>query len=212
MSNNLKFEQFSRIFEDFYTNSSNPHRGDHVMRVLKNAQRIAKTEQNVDDDVLFASCILHDVCRGTEIKDHAIEGSLLTYNMLRNSEVITSEQLEKICDSIAAHRFSRGKVAKYIEGKILQDADRLDSIGPVGIVRTLQFSLDNKRPIFDQNIPPAEVYNKDTPKTTAINHIIEKQMKIQIDTFNTVEAQLIAKRHVFLTKEFVELYVESMTI
>ena len=212
MGRPLVFNNFKEIFDKYYDKVDNGHRGDHVKRVLKNAQRIAKTIKDCDHDVVLVNCLFHDICRATEIDDHAVEGAVLARELLKDHHILTPDQIDNICDSIETHRFSRGKVARTIEGKILQDADRLDSIGPIGIVRTLQYSIKKGKPIYDQNIPPAEVYNKNTPRTTAINHIIEKQMSIRIDTFNFPKSQIMAKEHISLTKKFVELYVDAMNV
>jgi len=203
MSNNLTIDDFKDLIKGGY--SQDGHRADHITNVYNYAIRIYNsisdpnhlnypgvyiTEYNqfsidVDRDVVVASSILHDICRATEIEDHAIEGAIWARDYLHASGILPDEaQREKVYGAILTHRYSRGLKATSIEGEILQDADRLDSLGSNGIIRCLSYSIKHNIPIHDKNIKPVNFYNSESKSTTAINHLIEKQLSIKPESFH----------------------------
>ncbi len=120
--------------------SSSAHSMDHVMRVHDLCMELAKDEKDVDLDVLEAAVLLHDIARVKENKDpsgntdHAVLGSESAGKILAELN-FSAEKIEKISHCIIAHRFRTGNEPKTIEAKILFDADKLDTLGAVGIAR-----------------------------------------------------------------------------
>jgi uncharacterized protein len=93
-----------------------------------------------------------------------------------------------------------------MHAKILQDADRLDIIGAIGIARVFARSGWENMPIHDPSIPPKEKY--DGKSRTSVNHIYEKILKVK-DTFNTNIAKEIAEgRHRFV-EQFLERFLKE---
>lgn len=116
------------------------HDFTHTKRVLKNAEQIAKNEKNVDLDILRVACLLHDIARKKEEEGkcecHAKEGANMAKEILEKTK-FSKDKIKIVVDAINCHRKSKGLVAKTIESKILQDADRLDIFGAIGIARTI---------------------------------------------------------------------------
>ena len=174
------------------------HDRSHVERVYNLAVRIAR-EENADLDVVKAASLLHDVARTMEdkgiIEDHAVEGAKMACRILERVSFPESK-IAAVAACIEAHRFRNGFRPKTLEAMILQDADRLDVIGAVGIARLFSRSGWENTPIHDPMIQPKEKY--DGESLTSVNHIYEKVLKIK-DTLNTDSAKKIAEeRHKFV--------------
>ncbi|MDH5665825.1 MAG: HD domain-containing protein, partial [Nitrosopumilus sp.] len=113
------------------------HDFEHVMRVYKNAQKICKKEK-ANEKLVLCAVLLHDIVSYSKSDKRSklssihsakkAEQILKKYNFSKNEIIIVSE-------AIRDHSFSQNKKPLTIEGKILQDADRLDAIGAIGIAR-----------------------------------------------------------------------------
>lgn len=136
------------------------HDSEHIYRVLNYALDIAE-QYTVDTDVLTAAALLHDIGRGAQFKnpalDHAAVGSEMAYDFLTASGW-SSDRAEHVRKCISTHRYRKNSEPESSEAKILFDADKLDVTGAVGIARTLAYigivgeplySLDADRKILD---------------------------------------------------------------
>lgn len=116
------------------------HDKEHIYRVLYNALIIAKTEKNVNYDVLIAACLLHDIGRKEQYENpnvcHAAAGSEKAYSFLIKNG-FTADFAEKVCHCIKTHRYRKSSPPESIEAKILFDADKIEVSGAMGIARTL---------------------------------------------------------------------------
>lgn len=202
------FEALRREAEAYYRHSH--HDRFHVERVYKLALRIAReVGQPVDLDVLRAAAILHDVARAMEdeglVEDHAREGARIARELLRRLG-FPEEKIERVAYCIEAHRFRSGVKPETIEAQILQDADRLDMLGAIGIARAFARGGWANVPLHDPSKPPKPVY--DGRSETVVNHLYEKILKIK-DTLNTEPARRIAEgRHRFV-EEFLERFLKE---
>jgi Predicted HD superfamily hydrolase len=113
------------------------HDFDHVMRVYKNAQKITKKEK-ANKKLVLSAVLLHDIVSypksSKRSKSSSIESAKKSKLILKKYN-FTTEEINIISDSIADHSFSQNKTPQTLEGKILQDADRLDALGAIGIAR-----------------------------------------------------------------------------
>jgi len=197
------FERIRERSEGFFRLSH--HSKFHVERVYNLAVRIAK-EEKADLDVVKAAALLHDIARAMEdegkIEDHATEGVKMARRVLEEAH-FPKEKIEKVIYCIEVHRFKKGMKAESLEAKILQDADRLDILGAIGIATVFARGGWENNPIYDPSIPPKEKY--DGKSLTSVNHIYEKILKVK-DTINTNTAKEIAEeRH-----KFVEQFLERL--
>ncbi len=127
------------------------HGEDHIYRVLYQALEIAKTEENVDYDVLITACLLHDVGRKEQFADpkvcHAMAGAEKAYTFLTENG-FEDEFAQKIRHCIQAHRYRENNQPQTLEAKILFDADKLDVVGAMGIARTLLYKGKMGEPLY----------------------------------------------------------------
>jgi uncharacterized protein len=120
------------------------HGWDHVQRVVNLAERISRTEPGSDPLIVKMAALLHDIARSDEAHSggsvcHAELGSKMAYDFLITSG-LGSDPADHVARCILTHRFRKNLVPESIEAKILYDADKLDSIGAVGIGRAFLFS------------------------------------------------------------------------
>lgn len=108
---------------------------------------------------------------------------------------IPKETISKIIEIISQVSFSKGSIPTTLEAKIVQDADRLDALGAIGLARTFAYGGSKHR----------EIWNPENPGETSIQHFYDKLLKLK-DLMNTHTARMIAeKRHKYL-EEFLERF------
>ena len=202
MDKKLNWEKIKTQIFPFYVGSH--HRAEHVLRVITNSIKIYESESfgNFDRHIvnkLIVASALHDICRPIEKDDHAAEGSILARTVLSShfTDMFNDDDIDEICEAIRTHRYSKGLKASSQIGLILQDADRLDAIGPLGIARCFEYSVKNDIPIDG---------NTGDGTDTAFQHLEKKCAKLTPDTFNTVSAGHIAESYNEYITVFISLY------
>ncbi|MEM0094086.1 MAG: HD domain-containing protein [Thermofilum sp.] len=202
------FEKVREAAEPYYRHSH--HDKSHVERVYKLSLRIARElREPIDLDVLRAAALLHDVARALEdggaVRDHAEEGAAIARKLLGELG-FPQEKIEQVCYCIRVHRFRKGIKPETLEAQVLQDADRLDMLGAIGVARAFARGGWANVPLHDPSIPPKSDY--DGRSETVINHFYEKILKIK-DTLNTEPARRIAEgRHKFV-EEFIARFLKE---
>ena len=119
----------------------------------------------------------------------------------------TAEQIKIISDAIRTHRYKNQLKPNSKVGEILQDADRLDLLGAIGVARIFTRGGERGSPLYDPNIKPDKVYR--SGMSTAINHFYEKVLKVNSDSFHTETAKQIAKSRYIYSKQFVERFLKE---
>ena len=116
------------------------HGWEHVKRVYDLAEQIAHQE-NADMFVVGAAALLHDLGRAApaeiapDVAEHHADLSVLLARVLLSEQHVAQEQKEAILHAILAHSFSRGIEPRTLEARIVRDADRIDALGAIGILR-----------------------------------------------------------------------------
>ena len=172
------------------------HDLSHILRVWANVQMILRHEA-ADQRVLTAACLLHD-CVAVE-KSSPLRATASRLAAEKAKGVLEGLDWEK-CDisevyhAIEAHSFSARVTPQTVEAQILQDADRLDAIGHIGIARCFYVSGRLNRDIYDMADPRAENRALDDTQF-AVDHFYTKLLRLS-DGFHTETARAIAaKRH-----------------
>lgn len=202
---NLKKKLIKEISK--YFDEKGAHDMSHTLRVLKTAEHIAKSEKNVDKEILIASCLLHDIARKKEdfskIKIcHAEEGARMAQAILR--KIKSPEwKIQRVTDAIKCHRKSSGLKAETIEAKILQDADRLDIFGAVGIART--FAQFAGKGVIHSNKSRKLTSMKDYNTDSSLE-MIRSLLLIKQNYFNTLGARKIIKQRLKFIKLFIKQF------
>ena len=194
--NSLKQEVYNLMIND------SAHDFDHIMRVFKNAQKICKKE-NAHEKLVLSAVLLHDIVSypksDKRSKLSSIKSAEKSKKILKKFN-FTKEEIQTISDAIRDHSFSRNKIPATIEGKILQDADRLDAIGAIGIARVFAVSGSEKRPFYNvkdpfckNRIPDDEIW--------ALDHFYRKLFKLE-SLMNTKSGKIEAKKRTKVLKDF----------
>jgi uncharacterized protein len=188
----------------------------HVHRVLQLARHIAQEEQGADMLVVELGALLHDIADWKFHDGDLNAGPRATREWLESQHVA-----QDIVDNVAyivEHISFRGGTNKHVmetlEGKIVQDADRLDAMGAVGIARTFTFGGARERTMYDPAQPPQkhdsfESFKKVTLNGgTTINHFYEKLLLLE-DGMHTKTARTLAEhRHEVMQHFLDEFYKE----
>lgn len=180
------------------------HDKEHVYRVLYNALEIAKTEGDVDHDILITACLLHDIGRGEQLRDlsvcHALAGGDMAYAFLTENG-FDADFAEMVRHCIRSHRYRKSEPPQSIEAKILFDADKLDVAGALGIARTLVYRGTVGEPIYSL-LPDGSV--SDGENDTEPSFFREYKFKLEklCDKFYTQKGRELAQRRRSHAEEF----------
>ena len=138
-----------RLVEDYVKDKldseTTGHDYFHAVRVMNNALQIAE-DKEVDLDIIRAASLTHDLI-DRKVSSNISE-SLLGLKKMLEAANYSKEAIKDIITIIQDISYSKGKIPKSLEGKIVQDADRLDALGAIGIARTFAFGGKNNRMIF----------------------------------------------------------------
>jgi uncharacterized protein len=180
------------------------HDFDHIMRVYKNAQQIIKKEK-VNETLVLSAVLLHDVVSFPKSDKHSknssIESAKKAKTILKKYD-FTSDEITIVCDAIYEHSFSQKKIPKTIEGKILQDADRLDALGAIGIARVFATGGSLRRPFYNLDDPFCKKRIPDDEIWT-LDHFFEKLLKLEF-LMNTNSGKIEAKKRTKILKNFLK--------
>ena len=192
---------------------SSGHDWWHVYRVWKNAIHIG-TQEKVDLYIVQLAALLHDIADWKFHKGDESIGPKLAREWLKKLQV-EEEDVSHVCTIIGDISFKgAGEKSKMKsrEGEVVQDADRLDAIGAIGIARAFAYGGHKEREIYNPNIKPQkhssfEEYKKSESPT--INHFYEKLLLLK-GLMNTKTAKVIAEeRHKFM-EEFLERFFKEV--
>ncbi|MDT2760289.1 HD domain-containing protein [Enterococcus xiangfangensis] len=177
----------------------------HVERVAKIAKQLAEQEGISDTQIIEAASYLHDVIDDKVVTDVAAETKSLKKFLkeLKFSEKDCQEIFEIIENISFSKELEAGKARLTLAGKIVQDADRIDALGAIGILRTAYYGGHTQSPLYDPNLAPQEFKSKHEyrQKSTVINHFYEKLFKLPA-TMNTEAGKAEAQRRVAFMEEF----------
>ncbi|MBD5135921.1 MAG: HD domain-containing protein [Lachnospiraceae bacterium] len=188
------------------------HDKEHVYRVLYNALDIARTEKNVDYDVLICACLLHDIGRKEQFENpalcHAMVGGEKAYDFLVEHGFGES-YAEKVKCSIQTHRYRKSNPPRNIEAKILFDADKLDVSGAIGIARTLIYKGIVSEPLYSL-LPDGMVSNGENDVSPSFFQEYKYKLENLYSNFYTERAAEVAKERQQIAVDFYNcLYQEA---
>ena len=182
----------------------------HSVRVYQNAIFIANTEKSQCDTlVVQLAALLHDI---EDWKfDNNKKGTIVIWLNSLNIQQSTIEHIKQIIDTISFKGLGVENEIISIEGKIVQDADRLDAIGAIGIARAFAYGGFKNREIYDPEEKPVthNCFNEyKSSRSCTINHFYEKLLFIK-DFMNTNTGKIMAeKRHQIITEYLANFYNE----
>lgn len=193
-------EKTLQYIQERFQNDYSGHDYYHSVRVYKLASSICKGE-NADLEIVQLAALLHDVDDYKVFGGNIGASSNAEAFLKRNK--IDDTKIKAICEIIGTISFkgTDTQIPKSLEGKIVQDADRLDAIGAIGISRTFAYGGSKNRSMHIPNEKPREDMNGEEyskSNGTTINHFYEKLLKLK-DLMNTETAKTLAEsRHKYM--------------
>lgn len=195
------------------TGEGSGHDWWHIYRVWTTAKKIARAEGARMEIVELAS-LLHDIA-DRKLNDGDEEAGLKKVRTFLTEHQTDAKTIEEVLHIIESYSYTahlkQKKGMDTLEGKVVQDADRLDAIGAIGIARTFSYGGHHNRPLYDPDVPlsstvTADAYTKSASPT--INHFYEKLLHLK-DLMNTKTAkQIAASRHAFMEQYLKRFYEE----
>lgn len=184
-----------RFIKKNFSGEGTGHDYFHIQRVVNTARAIAR-EESTDGFVIEIAAWLHDV--GDYKLNNGVDRSEELIEEFLSSLDLPQDFIQKIIQIVSQVSFSKGNKAESLEAKIVQDADRLDAIGAIGVARAFAYGGSKNR----------ELWNPESPENSTIQHFYDKLLKLK-DLMNTGAAKKLAEqRHQFLEDFLVQFYDE----
>ena len=185
-----------------YAQNDPSHDFAHIMRVYKNAEKICRNEK-VNERLVLVSVLLHDIVKKSQsdkrIKSSADLSANKSIIILKKLKFLDSD-IRIVTEAIRNHSFTKKKVSKNIVGKILQDADRLDALGAIGIARVFSVSGAKNRQFYEPNDPFLKNRKADDRKW-ALDHFFKKLLLLE-RMMNTKTGKIEAKKRTKVLKSY----------
>ncbi len=202
--------QLKEISAQYCLEEGGSHGPDHSERVLHNAVYMGE-ELDANLLILSTAALLHDIGRKEESQSkgavcHAQRGAELAHGILKEL-LYQKNDIEDICHCIRSHRFRKGEKPTSLEAKILFDADKLDSIGAIGIGRAFLFAGQIGACLHN----PEQDHNLTAPystQDTAYREFQVKMSKVRKQMLTSPGKKLAEQRHAFMEVFFAQLNQE----
>ena len=199
-------DEVKKIMDD-----DSAHDFEHVLRVYKNAKKICK-EEKANEKLVLSAALLHDIVSypksDKRSKMSSLESAKKSKQILKKYD-FSKEEIMIISDAICDHSFSQNKVPRTLEGRILQDADRLDALGAIGIARVFATGGSLKRPFYNLDDPFCKTRIPDD-KIWTVDHFFQKLLKLE-SLMNTKSGKVEAKRRTRVLKEFLNYLKQELS-
>lgn len=205
-------KKVENAIRDQFLEDSSGHDWYHILRVV-NMARYIQSKEGGDEEIVILGALLHD------ISDHKFnggkldEGGKVAYQLLTDFGYPEEKalQVKYIVDNVSYKGANTAAEMNSLEGKIVQDADRIDAIGAIGVGRTFAYGGHKGQPMYDPKLP-AKLHDSfedyANSKGTTINHFYEKLLLLA-DRLNTKTGKEIgAKRHQ-LMERFLQDFLEE---
>lgn len=210
MDKELVLKEAQKWVKNKLDGESSGHDWWHIVRVRNTAKTIAEAE-GADSFVCQLAALLHDMADEKLNADpEAARQAIIEWLANHLMEPQTSKEILYIIDNMS-FKGGQGKVLDTIEGKVVQDADRLDAIGAIGIARCMAYSGHKGRLIHDPNMQPRQDLTPEDYRNgqdTAIMHFYEKLLKLKDLMNTTFGRQMAEQRHNFLLQYLDQFYAE----
>ena len=212
MSEALVISNTKNFVQDSLKDAEGGHDWFHILRVYTNAKHLLKSE-TANSFIVEVASLLHDIA---DSKFHGGDEEIgpQKARIFLETQTIEKKDLEHVIKIIENVSYKGGHSHSDFHSKeleIVQDADRLDALGAIGIARTFNFGGFKNNPIYDPSVPAhPEQSKKDYKKSDSptINHFYEKLLLLK-DKMNTNSAKAIAeKRHNYMVSYLDQFYKE----
>ena len=193
-------------------NAEGGHDWFHIERVFKNAIKIAASEE-VDEFIVALGALLHDIADSKFHNGDETVGPRVARNFLEEQQV--EEEMIIHVENIIKHiSFKGGNEAQKFsspELDVVQDADRLDALGAIGIARTFNYGGFKGRALYDPKVKPNLNMSKEEYKASSaptVNHFYEKLFLLKERMNTKTGRELADQRHQFMEEFMEQFYAE----
>lgn len=203
-------DTINELVKNKFCDDSSGHDWYHIDRVRNNALRLQQSEGG-DKEVIELAALLHDISDYKFNGGDALEGGKVAFQIIldKTNNLELAKQIQEIVDSISYKGAQVADTTTSLEAKIVQDADRLDAIGAIGIARTFAYGGFAGNAMYDPNVPHQlhqsfEAYKHS--KSTTINHFHEKLLLLEA-RMHTESARKIARDRTQYMEDFVARFL-----
>jgi len=180
------------------------HDFQHVMRVYRNAELIGRRE-GADMGVLLHAALLHDLVvypKGSAKTTKSADDSADLAEKWLEDYGYPRERIDRITYCIRTHSYSKRLVPSTLEGKILQDADRLDALGAIGVARTFSVGGSENRLFYNPSDPFRESKRELNDREWTLDHFYKKLLRLK-KSMHTKTARELARDRAKFMEQFV---------
>lgn len=195
-----RIDHLSQQIRPLYNSEDPAHDWAHVQRVLANC-RFLQAREGGDLEILLAAALLHDIVNLPKNHPQRRQASAMSARAAREylKADFALDEIEKICTAIEEHSFSLGKSPSTLEAALLQDADRLDAVGAIGVMRTVATGSKMGSAFYFSDGP----FSKDRTleDNNMVDHFYIKTLKLA-EGMNTKTARKVAEERVAYMRGF----------
>lgn len=206
----MKISTLTAYADSVAQHDSSGHAADHIKRVVATAHQLLKQTPAADSDITLAAATLHDTYDDKLVDDVMAAKAQTAAELVKAGA--TGQQQQAIFE-IIDHMSYKANLAHHfklsLEGQLVQDADRLDAIGAIGIARTFMYGGAHGSMMYDPKIPPRTALNAKAYRQTpspVLNHFEEKLFKLA-DQMNTPAAKALAQARTQVMHDFVDEFL-----
>lgn len=195
----------ARVYKEIQLRRDPSHNFEHVMRVCRNAELIAKAEGG-EMNIILPAALMHDLVVYPKASSKSSRSSDDSADLAE--EILLDcgwrqDKIDQIGYCIRVHSFSKGLIPSTIEAKILQDADRLDALGAIGIARTFSIGGSENRSFYNPKDPFHELQRELSGQDWTLDHFYKKLLKLK-NSMHTATARKLAQERTLFMRIFLE--------
>lgn len=188
------------------------HNYQHIERVINNAKYLIKYEGG-NEKIIITACYLHDIIDHKLFDNIDVQKEKIV-KLLIDSGYLSTE-IDEVIEIIENVSYSKGNIdeCNNLNLEIVRDADRLDALGAIGIIRTIEYGNSKNRLFYEEanlNKNDSEVTFKDSTNTS-LSHFYDKLLKLK-DYMHTFTAKKIAEKRTKFLEEFLNEFYEELNI
>ncbi|MEZ5496230.1 MAG: HD domain-containing protein [Gammaproteobacteria bacterium] len=205
-------QSWKKIFKDYIQkqkSADSAHDADHVQRVVVNAEKFAKLE-NADLEVVIPAAWLHDcvaVSKDSSLRNQASKLSAEKAGQLLKEWNYPLDNIDAIKHAIEAHSYSANIKPLTLEAKIVQDADRIDSIGAIGVARMMMVGGKMNCRLYQSDDPFCKEREPQDRQWT-VDHFYSKLLKLNSGFHTQAAKQEAQRRHDYMINFLQQLETE----
>ncbi len=198
----MNIDELAQDVEPLYHGADPAHDFSHIMRVF-NLARVIGEKENARMEILLPAALLHDVgCTPKMLGGDSNKASIEIATGFLEKEKFSSKDIGDIVYAVEVHGFSKHVEPDTLEARVLQDADRLDALGAVGIARTFQVGGSLGRPMYHPRDPFCMTREPDDRKWN-LDHFTRKLLTLETG-MHTDTAREMAQERTLVLKKYLE--------